>query len=341
MLTNRHRCTQEISFAFASYTAQVQLLAKEGLTDSAKAAEDALIEIVNIAYICNFVSMNAVKRNHPGIDWRETRYGTGLQVSVTDNSSKIKESIDTVIRNKVDTSRAIWFLTLTTSRHGQSGKYLNYHTQVITMNDLLRQICALPDQRFFVAVEKIKDKLGPWFSSPKHSIFSSDCKLPSVPPVDFINHHDLWDHLDLKEEVSSAVFEQIKIFVDDFSKFPHPIKKVIAQIVLHSPTPKDILKPLEIELDEFYFHLDADERGELAEILRIIEKKYHGCLAETNPRIADDGITINSDYYIQLSWRTSEPEMNIYSAFKIYYLATLTMQDLYEAFEQADFSQLR
>ncbi|UVL00523.1 SMEK domain-containing protein [Pseudomonas sp. B21-048] len=342
MLTERHRCTYEITFALGSYVTQIQLLAKEGQTDSAKAAEDSLIDIVNIAYNCNFVNMNTVRPNHPGIDWKETRYGTGLQVTVTETSAKIENSIDTIIRNNVNTSRVIWFLMLTTNKHGQSGRHSGYNTQTITINDLVRQICALPDQLFFTAVEKIKEKLGPWFSRQNNSDLKvGGYKLPSVSPVDFINHHNLWDRLDSKEEVPPAVFKQLQVFADDFSKLPLPIRIVIAKIVQHAPTPKDIFQPLEIELDEFYYHLGDDERDELAQILGVIEKKYHGHLAQTNPRIAGDGITINYDHYIQLSWRTSEPDMNIYTALKIYYLAALTVEDLYKAFEQVDFSLLR
>ncbi|APC18319.1 hypothetical protein BLL42_22295 [Pseudomonas frederiksbergensis] len=341
MLTDRHRCTNEISFAFASYTAQVQLLAKETYTDSAKAAEDALIEIVNIAYCCNFENLNAVKKNHPGIDWREPRYGTGLQVSVTDTASKRKESVNAVIRNKIKTSKAIWFLTLTTDRYGNSGEYAGYSMQVITMNDLLRQVCSLPDELFFKAVKKIKEKLGPWFLGKKDDVLIPSYKLSPAPHHDFINYHGLWEHLESKEEVPSAVHEQLKGFLESLCNLPGPVRSVIAKIVLYSPTPNGILKPLEIDKIEFYLHLDESEQELLEGVLNVIERKGHGCVVEKNHELADDGLTISYDLNISLNWRVFEPDMNIYSALKIYYLDVFTKLELYTAFEQADFSQLK
>lgn len=340
-MTDRLNSTYEISFAFASYTSQIRLLAKETYTDSAKAAEDALIDIVNIAYCCNFVNLNALKKNHPGIDWKESRYGTGLQVSVTDTASKRKESINALIRNNVKTSKAIWFLTLTTERYGNSGEYEDYIIQVITMNDLFRQICSLPDELFFKAVKKISEKLGPWCLSKKEDFLVPSYKLPATPPFDFISHHDLWKHLEHREEVPPAVIEQLKVFSESLCNLPRAVRSIVAKIVMYSPTPDSIRQPLEIDIIELYLHLEESEQESLEGVLGILERKFHGSVVEKNHKIEDDGITISHDNYISLSWPVSEPDMNIYSALKKYYLSTLTKLDLYNAFDKADFSQLK
>ena len=226
MQSKRLQYMNELMHALGSYASQVQLSAKEGLTDSAKDAENTLIDIVNLAYGSKFINLNSQKIDHPGIDWIETQYRTGLQVTVTEDESKISDSIDTLIRHNVETSKEIWFLVITTSRHGGHRKHGKYRAQTITINDVLRQISALPDDAFFLTVEKAKEKLSGWFNHNRPMRLEVNLpKLISKSPTEFINHHNLWSHFDEVKDVSPATIKNLITSLKATQLSPHPPEK--------------------------------------------------------------------------------------------------------------------
>lgn len=345
MLTKRHEYMLQLTQVLGSYASQVQLAAKEGYTDSAKAAEDSLIDIVNLAYSCNFINLNSIKINHPGIDWRETRYRTGLQVTVTEEGSKIKDSIDSVIRNKVETSSEIWFLLITTNGHGNTRKHGKYSARTITINDIVRQISVLPDKAFFLAVESVKEKLSRWFMP--HEKILPHVRKPQLllhPPLAFIDYHNLRDRREPKNDILQAVTNQLNDFIKSFSNLPTPVRAIIAKIVHHAPAQDNRVRPLRIELTEFYYHLSEKEQGELNDMILIMKQNHHGSIHQSNPRFADDGdddgVTIHYDHHVELAWSVCEPDMNIYTALKSFYLQHLDASKLYSALENAAFSEL-
>lgn len=341
MLSDRQQYMYELTYALGSYANQIQLAAKEGYTDPAKAAEETLIEIVNLAYNCKFFNLNAGKMNHPGIDWLEARYRTGLQVTVTDELSKIKDSITKLVRHDVKTSSEIWFLIITTSRHGSSGKHGKYSTRVITINDIVRQISALPDEEFCNAVNKVKEKLSRYLSgNPVNSSRAKNPKPLSSSPTAFIDHHKLWSSLDSRDDVSAAVIDKLNSFLENYCLLPAPARAIATKVIEFSSTPKNIHAPLKVELTEFFYRLSEKEQTELPDIIEILEKNSHGRLHHSNPRLADDGVTINYDSHIELEWSVYEPDMNIYAALKTFYLSSFGLSRLIVALEELYFGEL-
>ncbi|CAI8916794.1 SMEK domain-containing protein [Pseudomonas sp. IT-P218] len=341
MLSDRLHYMYELTHALGSYANQVQLAAKEGYTDPAKAAEETLIEIVNLAYNCNFINLNASKINHPGIDWLEARYGTGLQVTVTDESSKINDSITKVTRHDVKTSNAIWFLIITTSRHGSSGKHGKYSTSTITMNDIVRQISALPDEEFGKAVKLVKTKLSRYLNGSAVDFLSpKQPRLLSTSPTAFIDFHELWLRLDSRDDVQAAVISQLNSFLESYCFLPAPVRAIVKKIIEFSSAPKNIREPLRVDLTEFFYRLNEKEKSELPDIIEILEKNSHGRLQCSNSRFEDDGVTIISDHHIELDWTVCEPDMNIYAALKSFYLSAFDLSRLSAAFEACHFREL-
>lgn len=340
MLTTRGGNIEVIHHTMTTYAYTVWSLAQSGLTDEAKAAEDSLINIVNIAYSCCFENLNRHHENYPGIDWREATYKTGLQITTTKGFGKIKSSIDTVISNKVTTSSEIWFLIICPSEYKiRKNDYKGYRIKTITITDLIRQICSLDDSKLVLTLSEIRLKLHKWLPPLSSGNYKATYfQLPASVPAEFISHHNFWDHLEEKAEVPSTVFAQLSFFIQKYCKLPTPAKIIIAKIIQHSELPSQTNKPITIKLQNLYFHLNSKEQNELIDLLEVIEHYGFGNFTEKNHTYREgfDEVTISTDRYFDLYWGTYEPNYNAFTALASYYIKFHTPKELFDAFENSN-----
>lgn len=342
MDTERAKNIKTVHHALTTYAFNVSTLSGDGLTDLAKSAEDALIEIVNLAYHCNFVNINRHHNNYPGIDWKESHYHTGLQITTTKGIEKIKDSIRKIVDNKVDVSRCVWFLLVSTDKYKpKAEEYLGYKIQVITIYDLIRQICAQSSSILSKIVFEITTQLRAWLPAGYGGgMQRNNFSLPSTNPVNFVNFCNLWNRLEETSEVPPAVFATLSRFVQAYSKLPFPARTSIANIISSSPHPSDINKPVEVYLLKYYYSLEEVAKNELEDILTIIISDGFGDYLDKNHTTheIDDEIHIKSDRYFQLRWRVYEPDLEVFAAINFYYRAKFTTEQLFSAFQNSDFS---
>ncbi|RMN27234.1 hypothetical protein ALQ62_01753 [Pseudomonas coronafaciens pv. zizaniae] len=345
MLTDRARDFEVVTHTLTTYAFNVWSLAQNSLFDEAKAAEDALISIVNIAYNSQFKNLNHLQKNYPGIDWRVDQNGPGLQVTTTKTWQKITSTIDAVIANRVDTSKNVWFLFIYPGEYRPvKPEYKNYSITTITINDLIRQISALSDSELSRAKNEIITKLRAWIP-PLHiaqpsSYIEPSYRLPVIQPEKFITLHNLWHSLDNRDEVPPAVFMQLKIFIASYAKLPQLARSVIAKIVQHSSDPKGLNWPIEIKLQNLQHFLTLEEQENSDSIFEIITSHGLGCMTPKDHEFIEgyEEPTITYYYYFELNWRACEPDYNVCTALKSYYKYYFSERDLFHAFEFADFS---
>lgn len=341
MLVERGKNVEIVHHTLTTYAYNVWALAKSGMTDEAKVAEDSLINIVNIAYSSSFKNLNRHYENHPGIDWIEINYKTGLQITTTNNYEKIKKSINAVILNGVETSKEIWFLIVCPNEYKvRKNDYRKYIVKTITITDLIRQICTLEDATLLKVVCEIKSKLSAWLP-PQYSgnYKEASFHLPAPEPKEFITHHNLWQHLDESAEVPSAVFAQLSRFIQNYSKLPPVAKTLIAKIIQHAELPSYSNRPVKIKLQNLYFHLSEKEQDELQNILEVIESNNLGRIF-TEDYVQVEGYdepTFIGYIYFELQWRICEPNYDAFAALMSYYIRFHSQDELFNAFENSDF----
>jgi hypothetical protein len=341
MLAEKGKNIEAVHHALTTYAYNVWALAQSGYTDEAKAAEDALINIVNIAYSCTFENLNKYYKNYPGIDWRERSYRTGLQITTTKSFEKIKKSIDAIIANKVETSSIIWFLIINPSEYKvRKDEYCGYSIKIITITDLIRQICILESALLLQVLSEIKSKLNAWLPPQ----FSGSYKevsfhFPALAPREFITCHNFWCHLEDRAEVPSAVFSQLSRFTQEYCKLPPPAKTVIAKIIQHSELPSRSNKSIEIKLQNLYFHLSDKEQEEIIDLLEVVQSYGLGRIFEKNYVQVEgyDEPTFRADRYFELHWRVCEPDYDVFAALTMYYAKYSSRMELFNAFENSDF----
>ncbi|CAK9890083.1 SMEK domain-containing protein [Pseudomonas fluorescens] len=347
MLTNRGRNLELITSSLSSYTHHINLQAQRNLLDEAKGAEDSLLDIVNLAYNYKFKNLNHIDENFPGIDWQEGSNGIGLQVTTTRTWKKITTTIDTLIRNKVPSAKEIWFLFISATRYTpKQNDYNGYTVKIIAIPDLLKTISSLEDVEISNLAKIVNLKLGAWIpqihavqaSSYAYNSYSTPSKEPSV----FISYHNLWDSLGDQTIVGKTILKQIEQFATHYSQLPLIARRVIAKTIQRATPPRWLNWKIEINLQELELYLSDDERSSFDNIITLLKSKDLGHLSEKNHKLMEYGEEphITYDNYLALSWRMSEPDYDMFTALRSYYLAHFSEQQLFHAFEFSDFSEI-
>jgi hypothetical protein len=323
------------------------LQAQRNLLDEAKGAEDSLLDVVNMAYNFNFKNLNHLNENFPGIDWQANNTGIGLQVTTTKTWQKISSTIEILIRNNVETAKEIWFLFISTEKYSpRQENYNGYKIKTITIADLLDKISSLSDIEIVRLRDEIQLKFSAWiyetYQAPTSSYLQNSYSTPSISPINFITHHNLWDSLGDQTIVADTVLKQINGFASHYSSLPPIAKTVIAKIVQHAPQPSWLNWHLEINIEEFSLYLSDNEKSNFNSIISILKTKYLGHMIEKNHEVVEcgDDTYIMHTPYLQLTGRVCEPDYDIFTAFKSFYSMHLSEHKLYSAFELGDFSDL-
>ncbi|MHB8075676.1 SMEK domain-containing protein [Desulfosporosinus fructosivorans] len=74
---------------------------KKGLHNGNIVWEDIANRILNICFSYNTINLNQEKANFPGIDLGNRKNGIGIQVTRRNDTTKVKDTIETVLQNQV------------------------------------------------------------------------------------------------------------------------------------------------------------------------------------------------------------------------------------------------
>jgi len=166
--------------------------------------------------------------------------------------------------------------------------------------------------------------------------------MPSREPSKFITHHNLWDRLGDRAVVGEIVLKQIEQFSAHYSQLPITARRVIAKTIQRANLPKWLSWKIEINLQELELYLSTEERHSFDNIITLLKNKDIAHVTEQNHQFSEQGedIYVICDRYLTLSWRMSEPDYDMFTALKSFYLAHFSEQRLFHAFEFCDFSDI-
>lgn len=344
MLTTKAADIEIITHILTTYAYHVKARAKQNYTDESKAAEDALLSTINLAYRKNFINLNHIDENFPGIDWRTEDDQIGLQVTSTTSWEKITSTIDTVIRKGINISRCIWFVFIDANNYKPNKDEYNSHKiKTITILDLISKISMLDERGVLEIKAEIMGKLSAWIpqtyvQSPT-SFIPHTYSISKIKPIRFITHNGLWGTLESDFDVPHAVSKQLKVFITNYAKLPLVARTLIAKAVRHADQPKRLNSPIEIAITKLFLHLSSPEKDDLELILKYISESGLGGIAEKNHEMYEhqDEVYISFDNYLELDWRVHEPDYNVYTALKSYYSYYFPEIDMHQAFELSNF----
>lgn len=95
---NQHLALLKISELLSRFKFQVRLLNSASMFDINIVAEDFLIPILNETFNCNLTNVNLYKKNYPAVDLIDNEKKICFQVTSTNSSSKIKETLEKIIK---------------------------------------------------------------------------------------------------------------------------------------------------------------------------------------------------------------------------------------------------
>lgn len=347
MLAERGNNLEIISSVLSSYAYHIIFQAHRNLQDEAKGAEDSLLDVVNLAYNCNFMNLNNLEKNFPGIDWRAGNNGIGLQVTTTKTWKKISSTIDTIIRNKIDCEKEIWFLFISNDKYSPKQKsYNGYTIKSITILDLLNKISCLSDLNILELKNDMLVKLKAWtfdrYTTPTSSYVYNSYSAPQSDLKNFITHHDLWSSLGNDTNVAQVILEQIQNFASQYSQLPPIARTVIAKAILYAPQPGLLNWQIEINIDVLWLYLSEDEKSSFHSIVSLLKTKDLGCITEKDHKMieCENEVIITHTPYLELNWLMCEPYYDIFTSLKSFYSIHLSEEKLFRAFETSNFSEV-
>lgn len=101
VMLQRQELEELIQEIFAVATVKLRNKSKEGQLGENIYWEDIIMEVLNLCFDYHLVNLNRKKKNYPGIDLGDEELGIGIQVSVTSDRKKIKDTLTSVIENRV------------------------------------------------------------------------------------------------------------------------------------------------------------------------------------------------------------------------------------------------
>ncbi|WP_434509806.1 SMEK domain-containing protein [Desulfitobacterium sp. AusDCA] len=100
-MTRREDYLSRIHRMFSLAEIELENQGKKGLNNGNIVWEDIANRILNICFSYNTINLNQEKANYPGIDLGNRENGIGIQVTRRNDAAKVKNTIETVLRNHV------------------------------------------------------------------------------------------------------------------------------------------------------------------------------------------------------------------------------------------------
>lgn len=91
----------EIDRYLSSLQAYIKMQNKNGTFDINKYSEDFICELLNLTYGFELINLNSIHKNYPAIDLGDEKAGICIQVTATNSSQKIKNTLEKFKKEKL------------------------------------------------------------------------------------------------------------------------------------------------------------------------------------------------------------------------------------------------
>lgn len=116
---------------------EIEAKAKENLLDDNVFSEDFIKNLLNVCMGWNLVNLNTDVNDFPGIDLGDKERHIGVQITSTRTSKKIIDSLDTIVKKKVDNDfNEIYFFILGKKQKNYKVDFEKYSTLKCSKNNI-------------------------------------------------------------------------------------------------------------------------------------------------------------------------------------------------------------
>ncbi|HCZ8660612.1 TPA: SMEK domain-containing protein [Citrobacter braakii] len=333
----------------ASLYAQIKLSTRGGYTDLSKSQEVSLLPFINLAFDMDFIDLNNIHKNFPGVDYGSVSKKTGLQMTATVTKQKFENTLKKynthdVLKNYPD----VWFFLLTVEPVSPSVKVTSPNVEYFTLYDMVTNVLKKDIEFQIEFISLLKAEYPNYFVSESDD--NTSLCLPTIIPVpkdmilfnDFISTKEWFpENID---EGYLKVYNLICSFQSNLRNCGFKARELLVAVIKLARPPQCQSDKLVVYEDQVLGSLNVDGDN-------YSNFKYQCYFLELNDLIetVDDyiGYTINGDdvyfnirkKYI-LNYCLLEPEINIFSALYLYYLQEYSVSEFECSILDCDFSKL-
>lgn len=336
---------REIRYFFATIFAQIKSDTRNGLTDLSKSQEKALLPIINEIYSKKFYDMNEGNANYPGIDYGDFDNKLGLQMTITVSKQKVQETVNKIIKyDKERKIKEVWmfFLIVDPVPTNVIINTADINVKYMTLVDLGNNVinAGLDYQEKFLSL--IKRQYSRYFQAS--ASFSVPEKIPV--PVDLSIFNNFIQTKEWFPDDPNEGYQKVYNFISSFQECllncSYKARDILACIIQIQGVPVSHNSNIKIHIERLVARLNINIEDEAFDLLI-----YNLELLESNHLIdiSDDfqgmyGNVIKTKRLATLSYKTYEPEINLFSVLPNFYLKHYSWDDFFNAIRYADFSLL-
>jgi hypothetical protein len=334
---------REIRYFFSTVFAQIKTDTRNGLTDLSKSQEKALLPIINEIYSKKFDDMNEDNANYPGIDYGDFDNKLGLQMTITVSKQKVQETVNKIIKyDKERKIKEVWmfFLIVDAVPHNVMINTEEINIKYMTLEDLGNAVvnADLDYQETFLSL--IKRQYSRYFQV--NASFSIPEKVPV--PADLSIFNNFIKTKECFPDDPNEGYEKVYNFISSFQECLLDCSDTARNLltcmihiqgvpVSHNSNIKIVIERLVARLnikdenfDSFVYDLELLESNHLIDLTDEFQGIY--------------GDVIKTKKVAILSYKTYEPDINLFSVLPNFYLRHHSLNDFLNAIKYADFSLL-
>lgn len=333
----------------ATLYAQIKLSTRDGYTDLSKSQEVSLLPLINLAFDMDFIDLNNIRKNFPGVDYGSLSKSTGLQMTATVTKKKFEDVLAKYNNHDVlDNYPNVWFFLLTVEPVSKSVKVILPNVEYFTLYDMVTKVLNKSVEFQIEFINALKVEYSSYFESGTDA--NTSLSLPSLTPVptDMIHFNKFISTEEWYPENPGEGYLKVYNFICGFQinlrDCSFKARELLVALIQLAMPPKYQNDKLVIYENKLFGSLNIDENN-------FSDFKYQRDFLELNDflEMEDDPIgyyTIEDDVYFKmrvkyiLNYCLFEPEINIFSALYLYYLQEYGFAEFEYSILNCDFSKL-
>ncbi|TPS99105.1 SMEK domain-containing protein [Acinetobacter baumannii] len=335
--------SRKIGYFFATIYAQIKLDTRKGCTDLSKSQEKALLPIINEIFSREFKDLNEINANYPGIDYGDFDDGLGLQMTVTVTKQKVQETLNKILKYDQEKKiKKLWMFFLIVEAIPQTVMIDGDGIEVkyMTLKDLENEVIKadLDYQRKYLSL--VEREYSSYFRA--NTSFSIPENIPIPTDLSIFNNF-----IETKEwfpDDPNEGYEKVYNFISSFQECllncSYQARDLLACMIQIQGVPVDYNSNIKIFIERLVARLNIkDEYWDSLEYdLELLKSNHLIDLTDEFQGIYGD--VIKTKKLAILSYKTYEPEINLFSVLPNFYLRHYSLNDFLYAIRYADFSLL-
>ena len=213
---------------------------KANLFDTNKGAETFFITILNIIYGYDLINLNKIQYNYPAIDLGDKANGVCIQVTSSNDSNKIKDTIDKFIQHDLFNDYKRLIILVLSDKKNYTTEFITQNvftfskdSDIIDIDDLLKEIEELVSFKLNKLHAYIKDELSTIANSlaPSDSLLAYVEQKVNLPPLNGTGL--LTTHLEYKADEIEQGYKDLINFYEKLSDVTKDARGLLLTIVEH------------------------------------------------------------------------------------------------------------